>query len=84
MQPSCAWEGDKDQWDSGLTDKEENMIGYAIQKGNRVYVYDDKNQEITNKSGELLGFSSTSYVVKNGRQVLVYDEHGRILKNYND
>lgn len=58
------------------------MIGYAIQKGSRVYVYDDKNHEITNKGGELLGFSSTSYVVKNGRQVLVYDEHGRILKNY--
>ena len=34
----------------------------------------------TNKSGELLGFSSTSYVVKNGHQVLVYDEKGRILK----
>ena len=60
------------------------MIGYAIQKGSRVYVYDDKNHEITNKSGELLGFSSTSYVVKNGHQVLVYDEHGRILKNYYD
>ena len=58
------------------------MIGYAIQKGSRIYVYDDKNHEITNKGGELLGFSSTSYVVKNGRQVLVYDEHGRILKNY--
>ena len=60
------------------------MIGYAIQKGSRVFVYDDKNHEITNKGGELLGFSSTSYVVKNGRQVLVYDEHGRILKNYYD
>ena len=56
------------------------MIGYAIQKGNRVYVYDDKNHEITNKSGELLGFSSTSYVVKNGHQVLVYNEQGHILK----
>ena len=58
------------------------MIGYAIQRGSRVFVYDDKNHELTNKSGELLGFSSASYVVKNGRQVLVYDEHGRILKNY--
>ena len=58
------------------------MIGYAIQRGSRVYVYDDKNHELTNKSGELLGFSSASYVVKTGRQVLVYDEHGRILKNY--
>ena len=56
------------------------MIGYAIQKGNRVYVYDDKNNEITNKSGELLGFSSTSYVVKNGCQTNVYDEYGRILR----
>ncbi len=56
------------------------MIGYAIQKGNRVYVYDDKNHEITNKGGELLGFSSTSYVVKNGHQVLVYDEKNNILK----
>lgn len=56
------------------------MIGYAIQKGNRVYVYDDKNNEITNREGQLLGFSSTSYVVKNGRQTNVYDEHGRILR----
>ena len=56
------------------------MIGYAIQKGNRVYVYDDKNHEITNRDGELLGFSSTSYVVKKDHQVLVYDEKGHILK----
>lgn len=61
-----------------------SMIGYAIQEGNRVYVYDDKNHEITNKSGELRGFSSTYYVVKNGHQVLVYDEHGKILRNYYD
>lgn len=58
------------------------MIGYAIQKGNRVYVYDDKNHEITNKDGELLGFSSSSYVVKKDHQINVYDEHGRILKTY--
>lgn len=58
------------------------MIGYAIQKGNRVYVYDDKNHEITNKDGELLGFSSSSYEVKKDHQINVYDEHGRILKTY--
>ena len=56
------------------------MIGYALQRGNRVYVYNDKNQEVTNKAGELLGFSSTAYVIKNGHQVLVYDEKGQILK----
>ena len=60
------------------------MIGYAIQKGNRVYVYDDKNNEITNRMGELLGFSSSSYVVKKDHQVNVYDEHGHILKTYHD
>ena len=60
------------------------MIGYAIQKGNRVHVYDDKNHEITNKEGQLLGFSPTSYVVKNGRQTNVYDEYGRILRTQFD
>ncbi len=60
------------------------MIGYAIQRGTRVYVYDDRNHEISNREGELLGFSSTAYVVKKDHQTNVYDEHGHILKTVHD
>ena len=56
------------------------MISYAVQQGNMVYVYDERNVMIANKEGELQGFTSTTFVVKKGRQINVFDEKCRILR----
>ena len=56
----------------------EHHISQSL-SNNMVFVYDEKNRLITNKEGELQGFSSTSYVVKRGHQINVYDEKGHIL-----
>ncbi len=50
------------------------MIGTAVQRGNYVYVYDEKNRQICAQSGTLHGYTSTSFSVRRGNYVYTYDE----------
>ncbi len=50
------------------------MISYAIQKGNAVYVYDEKNRQIGSRIGELVGYTGKTVTIKNGHAIQVYDE----------
>jgi len=54
------------------------MIGYAIQKGNRVEIYNENGAMMHNYEGMLQGFSATSVVIKtlNCNQISVYDKNG--------
>jgi hypothetical protein len=52
------------------------MITLEVQKGNMVYVYNEKNQVIRSVSGELYGYTSGSYSVKQGSMIYTYDEKG--------
>jgi hypothetical protein len=58
-----------------------NEIGLAKQQGTSIYVYDTKGNFLFNKSGELLGFTSSTVSVKTGSSVYVYDSKGNFLFN---
>ncbi|PWJ68141.1 MULTISPECIES: hypothetical protein [unclassified Fibrobacter] len=51
-------------------------ISTAIQKGNYVYVYDEKNSHKFSMPGELMGFTSSTVTIKRGNYANVYDEKG--------
>ena len=51
-------------------------ISTAIQKGNWVYVYNEKNSQSACINGELMGFTSTTVTVKRGNFAYVFDEKG--------
>ncbi|MDO2409212.1 hypothetical protein [Campylobacter magnus] len=51
-------------------------ISTAIQKGSRVYVYNEKNSKIFDKKGELYGFTSITCFGKKSYTVYVYNEKG--------
>lgn len=55
------------------------MISVAVQKGNSVYVYNEKNQNICVKDGTLVGFTSTTFSVKKGSSVYTYNEKGQFI-----
>lgn len=50
------------------------MISVAVQKGKYVYVYDEKNRQISSQYGELYGFTSSTFSVKKLKYVYTYDE----------
>ncbi|MBP5237615.1 MAG: hypothetical protein ILO64_01405 [Clostridia bacterium] len=50
------------------------MIMSAIQKGNYVYVYNEKNLQIGCRNGTLVGYTSSSVSVKQGAYVYTYNE----------
>ena len=50
------------------------MISVAVQKGNYVYVFDEKNHQIAVKFGELHGFTGATYSIKKDRHVYTFDE----------
>ena len=53
------------------------MISTAIQKGNFIYIYNEKNSQCGNISGgQLVGFTSTTVSVQKGGFIYVYDEKG--------
>ena len=58
------------------------MIQSAIQRGNYVYVYNEKNQQIFSQSGTLQGYTSTSVSVKNGNYVSVYNDKGQKIASH--
>lgn len=52
-------------------------IAVAVQKGNMVYVYDEKNHTLWSKSGELYGYTSSVVTIKKGNMLYMYDEKNR-------
>lgn len=55
------------------------MISVAIQRGDYVYVYDEKNHLIGSQYGELYGFTSGTFSVKRNKYVYTYDEKKHIV-----
>lgn len=55
------------------------MIGSAVQKGNTVYVYDERGRQLTTQPGELMGYTSATFSVKKSNVIYTYDERGRQL-----
>ena len=56
------------------------MIGYAKQKSNSVWLYDETGKPLFNKCGELVGYTSNTVSVKsNTGCVWTYDCSGRVL-----
>ena len=52
------------------------MISYAVEKGDNVYVYNEKNVNIFIKSGKLNGYTSTSVSIKRGNSIYVFNDKG--------
>lgn len=52
------------------------MISVAVQKGSWVYVYNERNQHIFSKEGDLYGFTGATVSVKRGSWVYTYNERG--------
>lgn len=50
------------------------MISVAIQRGNYVYVYDEKNHQIASQYGELCGYTGSTFSVKRNNYIYTYDE----------
>lgn len=55
-------------------------IGSAIQRGNLVYVYNERGRTlVTIQSDNLLGFTPSTVVVRRGNFVYTHDETGRTV-----
>lgn len=59
------------------------MIVTAIQKGNSVYVYGEKNGLLFTKNGELHGYTGGSVSIKRGNTVYTYNDHGSLISTRN-
>lgn len=58
------------------------MISVAVQKGNFVHVYDEKNRQIMSKSGQLQGYTSTTVSVKVGNFIHTFNEKGHQISSH--
>lgn len=58
------------------------MISVAVQKGSYVFVYNENNLHILTKNGELAGYTSSSFSVKNGNIVYTFNEKGMIISQH--
>jgi len=60
--------------------KEKNMaISTAKQSGNTVYVYDERGSVLFQRSGTLMGYTSTTVTVKNGTTNYTYNDKGGVM-----
>ena len=59
------------------------MIVTAIQKGNSVYVYGERNKLLFTQSGELHGYTGSSVSVKKGDTVYTYNDRGSLVSTHN-
>ena len=59
------------------------MIVTAIQKGNSVYVYGERNKLLFTQSGELHGYTGSSVSVKRGNTVYAYNDRGLLVSTHN-
>lgn len=55
------------------------MIIVAIQQGNQVYVYKERNSLLFIKSGQLQGYTATTVSVKQGNTIYTYNDHGSLI-----
>lgn len=53
-----------------------SAIGSAVQDGNYVKVYDENGGYKFEKSGELVGYTSSTVTVKDGNYAKTYDSDG--------
>jgi len=54
-------------------------IALAVQRGNLVYVYDERNRQIFSMFGKLHGYTSSTVAIVKGNLVYTYDEKGRFI-----
>ena len=55
-------------------------IASALQRGNTVYVYDEKGKTLIARSGlTLLGYTATTWTAKSGNTTYTYDAKGKTL-----
>ena len=55
------------------------MITTAIQKGEFVYAYDERNSTLFSRQGVLLGYTSGTVTIKRGGFVTTYNEKGNSI-----
>jgi len=51
-------------------------IGNAVQRGDWVYVYDERGTNIFSQQGELMGYTSHTVNVRKHGWIYTYDERG--------
>jgi hypothetical protein len=62
-------------------------IGSVIQKGDVVYIYDEKGRQISNiavgigKDHGLQGYTSGNVSIRRGSYIYIYDEKGKQIGN---
>ncbi|WP_240331059.1 hypothetical protein [Helicobacter suis] len=54
-------------------------INYAVQRGARVYAYDENGDELFNKPGELVRFTNNAVFVRRGARVCKLDAYGYVV-----
>lgn len=57
-------------------------ITLAVEKGKTVYVYNERNSQLYSKSGELVGYTSSTVSVKQGSTVYTYNERGSQISSH--
>ena len=55
------------------------MISVAVQKGNTVYVYDEKNRILMTMVGTLHGYTGGSVTIKKGVTLYTYNDKKRLI-----
>jgi hypothetical protein len=55
------------------------MITLAVQRGNMVSIYNEKNAVVRSIQGELYGYTQSTVSIKRNNQVLTYDENGKLI-----
>ena len=51
-------------------------IASAMQRGSLVYVYDEKGSLIRTITGELQGFTQSTFTIKYSNSLITYDDKG--------
>lgn len=57
-------------------------IGTAVQKGETVYVYNERGTQIFTRGGQLVGFTSSTVSVKIGSSIHVYNANGTQISTH--
>ena len=55
------------------------MISVAVQKGDTIYVYNERNQTIFVKHGQLVGYTASTVSVRVGNSTYTYSEKGQTI-----
>jgi len=61
---------------AGTLFAEDRLIATAKQESSQVKVYDEKGNFLFSRSGELVGYTSTTVTIKDGSQNKTYDNKG--------